>query len=127
MSERTIPEWTKVGAKLITYSSRTWGGEIYGPVVTIAKVFKNGNFKIEGRGEQYRSFSDHGRRAGGDSFGRGPSYKPLTPEVEAAAAHEKIVSRAKAIVGAEGDRLIKLARSQEDDEILAAADRIGRL
>lgn len=126
MSERTIPEWTKVGAKLITYNSSSWGVS-YGPVVTIAKVFKNGNFKIEGRDEQYRSFKDEGRRAGGDSYGRGPSYKPLTPEVEAAAARERLVDKARDVVRAEGDRLVKMARSSEEDEILAAADSIGRL
>lgn len=125
---RAIPSWVQPGVEVVEERSG-WNGLSYGSRHIIAKVHANGNFRVEGRDQQWRP-SDNGRasRTGGDSWDRGPVLVRVTPELEAEIAHSHKLAIARDILAKEAKRLEHLSRLRSGDadaEVLAAAEAIA--
>jgi hypothetical protein len=123
MTNRTIPEWVRVGAEVVPVR-RGFGRSQYDKPERIAKVYKNGNFVLEGHTEQWRPRGDIASRAGDKSW-TSSSCCPLTDELRAEIVHESKVRAAQKLISDEAERLAKLSRSTfADVELLAEAERI---
>ncbi len=112
-------DWVQPGADVVF---RGWGHR-FGRVAKIEKVYKNGNFTIEGNAQQYRPNREYANETGGRGYHRDSLY-PLTDEIKREVAREQSIRAAQKIVRDEGERLDKLART-ESDELLAEAEAIS--
>jgi hypothetical protein len=113
-------DWVKPGAEVI-FRSSGWGNR-FGRTAKIDKVYKTGNFTVEGDKQQYRPMRDYARASGRRAY-HSDSLYPLTDEVRQEVIRERRMREAKTIVAAESERLDKLSRS-ESDELIAEADAI---
>ncbi len=113
-------DWVQPGAEVI-FRSSGWGHR-FGRVAKIEKVYKNGNFTIEGNAQQYRPVHDYAYETGGRGYHRDSLY-PLTDEIKRDVAREQSIRAAQKIVHDEAERPGKLART-EWDELLVEAEAI---
>lgn len=121
-------DWVNPGVELIERRNG-WTGISYGQRAKIAKVMGNGNFKVDGSDQQWRPFSDGTAIRTGDSR-REVHFVVVSPELEDEIAHAKRLSAARRILADEAKRLDGLSRlraGDNDDELLASADRISAL
>lgn len=118
----STPEWVKVGAKVMQVTTSGWGDTRYGPVTTISKVYKTGNFLLEGDSkQQWRPLWDYAVKTG-EGYSRASIHMhPVTPELLAERDQVLAVSLARKIVRDESDRLSKI---NDEDELIAAAAAI---
>lgn len=117
-----MTEWV-AGAEVV-FMSNGWGGKIYGRRAIIDKVYKTGNFTIEGEKQQWRPSSFGASRTGHDGRGAQRLYI-ITPEVEAEILVTESARDAKKLISDEIDRLAKLVRNGSDEERIAEAKRIA--
>ena len=109
----TTPEWVKVGAELIEVRSG-WHGAVYGPTQKIAKVYKNGNFVVEGDDQQWRPWSDRAVKTGG--LRSSATLHPITSELLVEKGEAEEMEIARRWVADEAERLSRLRGSDALDE-----------
>lgn len=114
-----MAEWI-VGAEVVlAYSG--FSGFTYQGRDTIAKVYKTGNVVLAGDAkQQWRVHGDHGTKAGDGAYSK-TRIRLVTPELEQEMHKIEQVREAKRLLHAEAERIEKIARSGDADEILAAA------
>lgn len=119
--------WVVVGAEVIERTSSSWRPTFsYGSVKKIAKVYKSGNFVVEGSTQQWDPrYGTHANRTGRDSFS---SYRtdlvPLTDAVRAEMEQAKKYAAAVKVVQDEAERLQKVARGRVVEATIAEAAKI---
>lgn len=116
-----MSDWVKVGAEVVTRYSGL-GRKDFGPIQKISKVYKTGNFLLEGSPDQWRPASDRAYRTGGYRYG-GSCIYPLNEETRREMDRHNQVRAAQKVVYEESQRLARLAR-EDGDDLLAAADQI---
>lgn len=119
----TTIDWVKAGQTVVMRHSG-FGGQ-YGQTHKIDKVYKNGNFTLEGSKDQWRPWAGGAMRTGDTSRFHRQSCVPLTDEVAAEVASSQALSKAKAVIRAEAERLDKLWRLGDDAEIHSNARLIA--
>lgn len=109
-------DWVKVGAEVVEVSSGL-GSTLYGPRKKIAKVYKNGNFIVDGN-RQWRPFGDYAVETGGGRSRHRFCVHPVTEELLADMAANSRLVTARNAIRAEIERLEEAVRS--DDAVLEA-------
>lgn len=104
--------------------------EADGKPAKIGKVYKNGNFVLEGdkQRQQYRPWRDRASRTGDGwsrAWHRDTNLYPDTPENRERFARARKVKVAHGKVFKEAKRLDKIARGSDYDAILAEASRLA--
>lgn len=107
-----------VGAEVVERSFG-YGATRFGLRKKIGKVYANGNFVLEGEKQQWRPWAGTASKTGDRQWVR-VSLALVTPEIEDEIAQASRVQIARAAVIAEYERLQKIVRGSDDDEILAA-------
>lgn len=120
MSARQTPEWVKPGAVVVMTSTGGWSVR-YGEERRIEKVFKNGNFTLEGSKDQYSPESRGVAYRAGSGRYRSDHCELLTEEVKANIAVARELRDARIEIRNEIDRLSAL---RADDDIIAEAKLI---
>ena len=121
-----IPEWVKEGQRMVMRRSG-FGRSTYGEVRMITKVYKNGNFILEGSTQQWRPWGTSASKTGqADRWSR-DSCVPYTDEIREEVLRHQAIDRAKAAIRLEAERLDKLWRGGSDDEILAGVQILSKV
>lgn len=107
---RDNPVWVAVGSEVFCGDRLT----------KIAKIYKSGNFVLEGGTQQFRAFGDSAHSTGGFHYGRA-IVVPATPANRAKRREAEAVRVAKAALYDQAERLQRIARSGDPAAILAAA------
>ncbi len=110
----------KVGDKFAL--RKQYGMAYTGNIMTVAKIYANGRFVMEGGSAPRQQWSARGNCIMTRS---GTVADPLTDEVKAKMLRDRAIASARNKLHGESDRLAKLARSDCYDEIIAAAALIG--
>lgn len=103
--------WVAVGADVMEVSSG-FGSATYGRVLKIAKVYKNGNFVVDGSDQQWKLYSGGYAKETGRTYRRACLY-PVTPALMAEKAEAELAREARYWLREFAD---KLQRSAHDDE-----------
>lgn len=120
-----MSQWIE-GAEVIERTS-TWGPTYrYGHPTRIAKVYKNGNFVLDGSSQQWSPRSDYASKTGeqrsyGSSFN---SLVLLTSEIREDIARSAAYEAAFGVVKKEAERLDRVRRGKDVDATLAEAAAI---
>jgi hypothetical protein len=120
--------WAVVGAELIERFYSSWSPTLtYGAVKKIDKVYKNGNFIVEGSAQQWAPVNSHASRTGRDGYysSTRTNLVPLTDAVRADIAQAKAYQAAVKVLNDEIERLQELARSRDVDATIAEATAIN--
>ena len=114
----------KVGDKFAV--RKQYGMGYSGNILTVAKVYKNKRFVMEGDSAPLMQWSVFGDciMAGGGSR---TVADPLTDEVRAKMLRDRAIASARNKMHEESDRLAKLARSDCYDEMISEAARISKV
>lgn len=118
-------DWVNVGQEVVLRSVG-FGHGAWGRVTRIAKVYKTGNFVLDGIDGQWRALGDKAARTGeGYRYNR-QICRPLTGEVKAEIARDRRLASARKVVAKEAARLEKLSRTWDDEVIAEAAAILAR-
>lgn len=117
-----IPEWVKVGQQVVfaPYGFQRWWGEL----ATITKVHKDGRFFVNELAAS--SFRPNGEESAYEIKGRSRVH-PFFGEHKAAAEKSWAAKKARTRIFNEVKRLEEIARSHDDDALLAAAANLPKL
>lgn len=113
-----LPEWVKPGAVFAILGGRWSRARYSGQKLTIAKVYKTGKVKMEGDDRQWSIIDDCARVKG---FAEHTVAQFMTPEVAAGVERSLAAMAAIKLLYEESERLDKIARGGNEEELIAAA------
>ncbi len=116
------------GEEVAVVSRGRWDSSVAITRVKVAKVYKNGNFIVEGSSQQYRPRPDgkSARETGAGSYSR-PSVEKITPGLLAQVAQTELNNRGKSLADMAIAPLSKLRGCDLTADHIADLERVVAL
>ena len=124
MSDNIGSDWAKPGVEVVEVGNR-FTTRKYGSVHRIGKVYKNGNFVLEGSSDQWRPWSGGSAQRTGEQGWNRSAVRLVTDEVRQEMARDLELAKARSVVTAWSDHIGRVARSNDEAAILSLAAKLG--